>query len=105
MQSGFVRFEIGREPALVADRGRHALGVDQFFQRLENLRAVAQRLAEGRRADRHDHELLHVDAVVGVRPAVDHIHLRHRQRHFARTTEVAVQRQRRFLGGGLRHRA
>ena len=29
--------------------------------------------------DRHDHELLQVDVVVGVRAAVDHVHHRHRQ--------------------------
>ena len=34
---------------------------------------------ERRRADRHDHELLEVDRVVGVRAAVEHVHHRHRQ--------------------------
>ena len=57
----------------------HALRVDQLLQRVEDLGAVAQRLAKRRRAERHDHELLHVDAVVGVRAAVDHVHQRHRQ--------------------------
>ena len=71
---------------------------------MEHLGAAAQRLAERRRADRHDHELLQVEVVVGVRAAVDHVHQRHRQLHRARAAEVAVQRQRRFLGRGLGHR-
>ena len=46
----------------------------QLLQRMEDLGAVAQRLAEARRADRQDHELLDVEAVVGVRAAVDDVH-------------------------------
>ena len=47
---------------------------------MERLGAVAQRLGETRRANRHDHELLEVDVVVGVLAAVDDVHHRHRQR-------------------------
>ena len=96
--------DIRREAALVAHGGGHALRVDQFFQCLENLGAAAQRLAERLRADRHDHHLLHVEPVVGVRAAVDHVHHRHRHLHRARAAEVAIERQARLLGRGLRHR-
>ena len=37
------------------------------------------RLGERARADRHHHELLEVDAAVGVRAAVEDVHHRHRQ--------------------------
>ena len=79
----FARFlvaaEIGREAALVADRGRVALALEQLGERVERLGAVAQRLGEARRADRHDHEFLEVDRVLGVLAAVDDVHHRHRQ--------------------------
>ena len=68
---------------------------------MKDLRAVAQRFAEARRAYRHDHELLHVDAVVRVGASVDHVHQRHGKHHFARTAEIAIERQRRFLGRRL----
>ena len=44
-------------------------------------------------ADRHDHELLEVDAVVGVRAAVQDVHHRHGQHVRAVAAEVAVERQ------------
>jgi hypothetical protein len=98
----------GRETALVTDGGREALLVGELLQRMEDFRAGAQRLAEARRADRHDHAFLEVEAVVGVRATVDHVHHRHRHGHAARAAEVAVQRQTGFfgrcLGHGHRHR-
>jgi hypothetical protein len=81
------------------------LVVDDLLQRVEDLGAVAQGFAEGGRAHRHDHELLQVEVVVGVRAAVDDVHHRHRQAACAaHAAEVAVQRQARFLGRGARHR-
>jgi hypothetical protein len=71
------------------------------LERVEGLRAPAQRLGEGLRADRRDHELLDVDRIVGVRAAVDDVHHRHRQQVRVRAAEVAEQRQRGRLGGGL----
>ena len=50
------------------------------LQRVEALGAPPQRLGERRRADRHHHELLELELVVGVRAAVDHVHHRRRQR-------------------------
>ena len=49
------------------------------------------------RADRHHHELLHVDTGArGVLAAVENVHHRHRQRPRVRTAEVAVERQTRL---------
>ena len=72
--------QVGREAALVADRRRRAPVVEQrALQRVVDLGAPAQRLGEAGRADRHDHELLEVDVVVGVGAAVEDVHHRHRQ--------------------------
>ena len=79
LQGLLVRAEVRREPALVADGRVHALRLQHALQRVEYLDAVAQALGERRRADGQDHEFLNVDAVVGVRAAVDDVHHRQRQ--------------------------
>ena len=84
-------------------RPADALVVEDLLERMEHFGAVAHRLAEARRAHGHDHELLQVEVVVGVRAAVDDVHHRHRQLHAAHAAEVAVQRQARFFGRGAGH--
>ena len=91
------------EAALVAQAGRVALLLQHGLQRVVDLRAPAQRLLEGVRADRGDHELLAVHPGVGVRAAVDDVHHRHRQDVRVRPADVAEQLQVGGLGGGLRH--
>jgi hypothetical protein len=103
LQRRLVARDAGREAALVADRGAHAAAVDDLLQRVEHLGAPAHRLAEARRAERDDHQLLQVEVVVGVRAAVDDVHHRHRQLVRAHAAEVAVQRQARLLGRRARH--
>ena len=70
------------------------------------LGAPAQRLAEGGRADGHQHELLEVDGVVGVRAAVQHVQHRHGQRMRVGPADGAVERDlqvvRQGLGAGQR---
>ncbi len=51
--------------------------------------------------DRHDHELLEVDRVVGVNAAVEHVHHRHRQHVGVAAPDVPVQGHVEVLGGGL----
>ena len=103
-----VAGQVGGEPAFVADSGRHATRVEQLLEGLEDLGPATQRFAKRRQAQRNDHELLHVQAVVRVRTAVDDVHHRHRQLHARRPTEIAVQRQpgvfRGRLGDGQRYR-
>src|SRR5262249_47767582 len=65
--------------ALVAHIGVVAGVGQRLLERLKDLDAHAQPLAERRRADRHDHEFLKIDRVVGVHAAVDHVHHRPRQ--------------------------
>ena len=71
---------------------------------MEGLGAVAQRLGEGGRADWHRHELLKIDAVVGVLAAVEDVHHRHRQPSRPGATEVGVKRQARRHCGRPCHR-
>ena len=96
--------QVGREAALVAEAGGEAALLQHRLQRVVDLGAPLQRLAEGRRADRRDHELLDVDAGVGVRAAVEDVHHRHRQHVGVRPADVAEQRQLGRLGGRLGHR-
>ena len=46
--------------------------------------ARAQRLGKVWRADRHDHEFLEIDRIVGMHAAVDDVHHRHRQQRAPR---------------------
>ena len=65
-----------------------------------DLGALAQCLAEGRGADRRDHELLDVDVGVGVRPTVEDVHHRHREHVGVGAADVAVERQAGGVGRG-----
>ena len=78
--------------------------VQRLLERVEDLGAHAQRLGERRRADRHDHELLEVDRVVGVRAAVEDVHHRHGQHVRRLAAEVAPQRQALLRRGGRARR-
>ena len=93
--------QVGSEAALVADRRGQAAVVEQALQRVVRLHAPPQRLGVARRTDRHDHELLQVDRVVGVDAAVDHVHHRHGEDVGVGTTDVAVQRHTELVGGRL----
>ena len=93
LQRRLVGVQVGREAALVADRRAEPALAERLLERVEDLRARAQRLRERRRADRHDHELLEVDGVVGVRAAVEHVHHRHGQHVRRLAAEVAPQRR------------
>ena len=102
LDRGLVALDARGEAALVADRGRHALVVDDLLQRVEDLGAPADGFTEGGRTDRDDHQLLQVEVVVGVGAAVDDVHHRHRQLHAAHAAEVAVQGQTGLFGRGAR---
>ena len=73
---------------------------------MEDFRAPAHRLGHVGRTDRHQHELLHVDAVVRVGAPVEHVDHRHRQPVRTRTAELPVQGNRlvarRGVGAGHR---
>ena len=69
-----VAVEVRGEAALVAEAGGQALLLQHRLERVVDLGALAQRLAEGRRPDGRDHELLDVHVGVGVRAAVQDVH-------------------------------
>ncbi len=98
-----VRLQVGREAALVADGGGQAALVQHVLEVVVRLDAPAQALAEGGGADRHDHELLEVDVVVGVLAAVQDVHHRHRQDVGVGSADVAVEGQLDVARGGLGH--
>ena len=103
VERGAVVLEVGGEAALVADARAQAVLLEHGLQRMVGLRPPAQRLGERGRADREDHELLDVHAVIGVRAAVEDVHHRHREQVRVRPAQVAEQRQARRLGRGPRH--
>ena len=63
------------------------------LERVEDLGDHADALGEALRADRHDHEFLEVDLVVGVLAAVDDVGHRHRQDAGVGPADVAVEGQ------------
>ena len=73
-------------------------------ERVVRLGPPAQRLAEARRADRGQHELLQVDVRGRVRAAVQHVQQRHRQHVGVDAAHVAVQRETGLLRRRLRDR-
>ena len=91
VERGPVVLEVGREAALVAHAGGQAALLEHRLERVVRLGPPAQRLGEGRRADRRDHELLHVHVGVGVRAAVENVHHRDREHMRVGPAEVAEQ--------------
>ena len=76
----FVGFQVGREAAFVAHGGGVAVLFQHGFQMMEHFDAPAERFVKTGRAERHDHEFLHVHGVVGVRAAIQDVHHRHGKR-------------------------
>ena len=87
-QRCLIRFAARRESALIADRRREVLFFEQRLERMKRFDAGAQRLRKTRLADGHDHELLHLEAIVGVPAAVEHIHERRREDARASAAEI-----------------
>jgi hypothetical protein len=59
---------------------------------MKDFNAPAQRLGKRWRADRHHHEFLEVDVVVGVRSTVQNVHHRSRQSVRTRAAQIAIER-------------
>ena len=62
------------------------------FEHVVGLRSPSKRLAERWRSDRHDHELLEVNAVIGVRATVEHVHHWYWKNMSVGSADVAVER-------------
>ena len=92
--------EVRREAALVAHAGGKPALLEHRLERVVGLGAPAHRLGEGRRANRGDHELLHVHVGVRVRAAVENVHHRHGKHVRVRAAKVAEKLQ----ASGVRRR-
>ena len=101
LQGVGVAGQIGSKTAFVTHRRRETLLVEQLLQRVENFRTAPQRLTEGALAHRQDHELLKIQAVVGMFAAIDDVHHGYWHLHRARSAEIAIQGQSGLLGGRL----
>ena len=104
LERGLVGVEVGGEAALVAHGGAQPALAQRPLERVEDLGPHAQALGERARAAGHDHELLEVDLVVGVGPAVEHVHHRHGKHVRRLAAEVAPQRLPGLRGRGVRRR-
>ncbi len=104
LERRLVRLQIGREATLVAHRRGEATLVQPAAERVEDLGAGAERLPEGARPHRHDHELLEVHLVVRMRAAVQHVHHRHREHVRGLAAQIAPEREPDLCRGGLRGR-
>ena len=69
------------------------LVVEDGSERVEDLGAGTERVAESLDADRHDHELLEIGRVLGMLAAVEDVEHRHGQDPRPGPAEVAVERQ------------
>ena len=99
----FIRLQVRRKPAFVTDRRVQPFFLQQRLERMEHLRRHPERLAETGRPHRHDHELLQVQPIVGMGPAVDDVHERHRQHSRIRPAQISIERLARFIRRRLRH--
>ncbi len=79
LQGGLVGVEVGRESAFVTHRCTQTALSERRLERMKDFSTALQRGSEIRDPDRHHHEFLDVDAVVGMRAAVQDVHHRHRQ--------------------------
>ena len=103
LQGRLVRGQVGREAALVADRGRKSPRGQLLLERVEDLRPHPEPLGEAGRPGGNDHELLEVHRIVRVGPAVQHVHHRHRQYVGVRSAQEAVEGLAGLLRGGAGH--
>src|SRR5690625_3733027 len=71
---------------------------------MKNLGAHAQCSTECIGLQRHDHELLHVEIVVGMRTPIDDIHHRNRHLHGTAATKIPIQRQTAVICSSACHR-
>ena len=106
MRSSAARLDsrFGAKPPSSPSPVARPFSLQDGLERVVDLRAPAQGLAEGLGADRRDHELLDVDVGVGVAAAVEDVHHRHGQDVGVRAADVAEERQVGGVGGGAGHR-
>src|SRR5690606_37014210 len=73
-QSVFVGGQLRPVPAFITNRSAQATGLQPGSEVVDNLGTHAQRLGEGFRAYRLNHDFLDIDVVIGVLATVDDVH-------------------------------
>ena len=102
LQGVLILFQVGGIAALIAHAGGGgAVLLQGVLQGVEHLGAHTQSLAEGLGAHGHDHELLDLHVVGGVRAAVEDVHHGHRQLLGVDAANVVVQGHAQILGSCL----
>ncbi len=101
VQRNAGRFQSGGKATFVADTGVVTGRGQLFFQGVEHLGAHADRVTDVGGADRHDHEFLDVDGVIGVLTTVDDVHHRNGQNAGRGAANIAEQRLSGEFGGRL----
>ena len=99
-----VRSQVGGEASLVADGAGQPALAQHPMKGVVGLRTPTEALCKRGGADGHDHELLEVDVVIGVRATVKDVHHRHRQDIRRSPTHVAIERESILSGGCSRGR-
>ena len=92
IKCSFSGWQIWCEPAFIADIGIVTCLLQRAFQRVEDLRTHPQGFRKARCPDRHDHEFLKIDRVIGVDPAIDDVHHWNRQSARRSAADVAIKR-------------
>ena len=100
IERGLGRRQIGGKATLVAHIGVVTAGFEGCAKRVKDFRAGAHGFRKRGDAERHDHEFLKIDRIVGVHAAIDDVHHRHRQKPRRSAADIAIKRQ--LVGGGRR---
>ncbi|MND32218.1 hypothetical protein D3C80_227860 [compost metagenome] len=90
-----------RKAAFVTNIGVVALCAQFLLQDVEDFRTNPHGILQRFGADRHDHEFLEIDRVVGMCAAIDDVHHRNRQNMCASAADITVKRQASRFGGSL----
>ena len=100
-ESLFVGLEVGSESTFITDACVVALGFENALEVVEDLCDHSDCFSLCGSADRHDHELLEVNLVVGVCAAVEDVCHRNGEDTCMVGAEILVQRQSEILGCGV----
>ena len=87
-----VGFQIRSESSFIAHGRRQSLVFQHSRQGMKNFHTDSKGLLEGFSAYRHDHELLEVHIVCGVKPSIEDIHHGHGEAACIDAAQVAIQR-------------
>ena len=107
-ENNFYGFVVGLQgggvTAFIADQGGVTLFLQHGFQGVVDLCPPADAFGKARRAERHDHKLLHVGGLPGgMRAAVQNVHHRHRQDVGVDTAQIAIEGQAERVRRRFRH--